>query len=178
MSNILKSKKGLTLVEVVIGMLVLSLIILMAGSTLAPMMRFQRRTNELAEQNFLLDNLANHIVYDLSMTMEEPVLTTPPAITPGVGTLTIPVEDLSGGDIIYRIAANGIIMRQQSTDDAGEPINNPLLPPEFYRGLGAESLALVGENTGGGIIYRLTLRLTNDNTTFVRTYAIRPLALN
>ena len=177
--KILKSKNGITLVELIIGMMVLSIIIAMLGTTLAPMMQFQRRANELAEQNTLLDNLANHIIYDLSMTLEE-INPLPPPLTPGgAGALTIPVGERNGGDIIYTIPANGILMRQQFTHDDGTPINNPLLPRQFYRGLTVHELQLVSENVGGGTIYRLTLTLRNENanTDFQRTYAIRPLAL-
>ena len=170
MIKILKNKKGLTLVELIIGMVVLSIILIMASAVLLPTLQFQRRANELAEQNALLDNLANQIVYDLSRAVE-------PVLFSG-GVLKIPVGAAGGGEVIYTVNSIGLIERQT----AGEAIAQPLLPNRFHRGLMVDNISLVQVDDTDldipGIVYELTVSLVNDNTTFTRDYIVRPLGLN
>jgi prepilin-type N-terminal cleavage/methylation domain-containing protein len=170
--KILKNKKGLTLVELLIGMVVLGIILTAVSAILIPMMQFQARANELAEQNALLDDLANQIIYDISM-----------AIQPGIGNVTLPDDDEmvipiaagGGGNVVYTIA-DGVIWRSQAN------INNPLLPGEFHlrmdeAGVRVETINLSVYNTTE-TIYTLTLTLENEDLKFERNYAVRPLALN
>ena len=164
MKKILKCKKGLTLVELIIGMVVLSIIIGMATAVMAPMMQFQRRSNELAEQNTLLDNLANHIIYDVSMAVED-------MPSSQSGTLNIPVAAGGGGPVAYTLD-NGIIWRNQAD------VNVPLLPEGFSRNMNVTVLALNQIPDANGTAFMLTIELSNENRRFTRDYAVRPLALN
>ena len=163
--KILKSKKGLTMVELIIGMVILSIIISMATAVMAPMMQFQRQANELAEQNALLDNLANQIVHDMSKAIDKPAQSG--------NEITIPIGTGGGGNITYTLI-EGIIWRQQVDDN----YNVPLLPDGFYRNFIVTVMDINQVPDANGTAYLLTLELSNDRRTFTRDYAVRPIAIN
>ena len=193
MIRVIRNNKGLTLVELVIGMVVLTIILTMVVSIVMPMMQFQRRANLLAEQNSLLDNLANQIIYDISMATS--IITTLETINapaaPGISApLLIPVSASSGSEIEYDIETfipagsnehTSLIRRSQAE------ITNYLLPDRFHRGLRVQSIAIervdeVNDNEVEGIVYMLTLVLQSipreghgSPVTFQRDYFVRPL---
>ena len=174
-TKILKSKTGLTLVELIIGMMVLSIIITMTFALVVPMMQFQRRVNLLAEQNAILDNLANQIIYDISMAMpdeEEKI----PTQNPDTGEIRIFLGGQSGNEVIYTVRTDitsGLNMIFRQTANKADP--EPLLPGLFHSGLDVVSVNL---EQIGNVVYELTIELANVNTRFERTYTVRPLGLN
>ena len=90
--------------------------------------------------------------------------------------MIIPVGHDNSGDIIYTVSADGIIMKEQLD------YVYPILPPEFYRGLTVDpleglELRRLSAGDGNGDFYELEITLSNENTTFNRIYAVRPLAL-
>ncbi|MCL2079538.1 MAG: type II secretion system GspH family protein [Oscillospiraceae bacterium] len=172
MLKILKSKKGLTLVELIIGIIVMSVILVAISGVVMPMMRFQARAIEVAEQNAMLDSLANQIIYDLASAIDTPNQSG----NSGEDDWALVISTGTGGGTVTYTIDSGIIMREQ----AG--VKSPLLPEGYHRKLEAQvnSVGIVelNEIEVDGIVYELTIELKKDDTLFSRAYAARPLALN
>ncbi|MDR2590103.1 MAG: hypothetical protein LBC71_03850 [Oscillospiraceae bacterium] len=65
MKNILKNKKGISLMEILVGSLIFSLVAMTVTSVLAPMMMAFNRANSLAEYSTVLDAVGNQIANDI-----------------------------------------------------------------------------------------------------------------
>jgi len=66
MINIIKAKKGMTLIEVLVGTILLGIVVMTIVAVITPMMMAYRRSNTLAEYNQVLDNVGNLLSSDLS----------------------------------------------------------------------------------------------------------------
>ena len=124
------NKKGLTMMELIVGILVLTIIMTAVTSIFAPMLRAYQRANNLAEANTILDNLANEIMYHITQADEiyPPVRDIgcddiPPMMTISLG---------GGRDIIFDIDDYENLL---FIEDVLSPYPRRLLfEPEFYRG--------------------------------------------
>jgi len=167
--KVLKNKKGITLVELLVGLLLLSIIVAAAGSTIAPMLKVYSKANEIAEWNTLLDNLANQMVSDLSE------MTVPIEDQPGAGPWSDNITFTAGWrTITYTVDANGMLLK--SINSAAPHL---VLPADFYKrkSVGFSIREEVPERA-----YMLTVSITppagETGETISRDYAIRPLVLN
>lgn len=64
----IKSKSGISLTELLVGMVLLSIFILTVGALLTNVTRLQRRVIEMTELNALVDNVSNPIIRELTNT--------------------------------------------------------------------------------------------------------------
>jgi len=64
------SKRGFTLIEVLVVCVLFAIIAVTAISVLSPMLRAYARANEIAEYNLLLDNVGNTIVSSMMQAAE------------------------------------------------------------------------------------------------------------
>ncbi|MCL2719527.1 MAG: type II secretion system GspH family protein [Lachnospiraceae bacterium] len=184
--KMLNNNQGLTLVELMVGIMIFAVITTSAMSIFAPMLRTMLRATEIAEYNTLFDNIANIIVSDLASSTAGPVLSGADVrLNPG-GTL----EDFTwtnGQDllwltinfpqaVVYTADGDGVLLRN----------GNPLLPQMFLnQGTAAtfvcvEVLTLDAANNVTERFYRLTLTLSNiiGDGGITRDYIVRPLVLN
>jgi prepilin-type N-terminal cleavage/methylation domain-containing protein len=168
MIKILKSKKGMTLTELIAGMMLFAIITAAVSAVLAPMLRTYARANDLAELNTLLDNLANHIISDLSKA----------TAIGNVGTQNIISITIDTDIVEYTVEHAG--------DDAGALLKRvngsaptPVFVKDFYKN---KSVSFLVTPESSGSAYTLTVRiLDRDNSPIPmisRDYAVRPLALN
>ena len=177
------NKKGLTMMELIVGILVLTIILVAVTSIFAPMLRAYQRANNLAEANTILDNLAAFILDDIArageiLPLDDRILGNgdvtppipPPVITPELtissSALTVifdvAIEPESGRQILWR-------------EDVGRLYRSPVLAPEFYRNTHLDIGWTVDRTY---CLVTITLRLySDDGWQRERTYAIRPLAL-
>jgi len=165
----LKSKKGFTLIELIVGLVIFGIISVAVSALLAPTLFAYMRANDFAEYNILLDNIANQIISDLSQSTEPPVF-------------------LEGGDqpdgTWNDVTITKLATRVRYTVDGGvlqREINGetfPVFTEDFYRRklVSFKLETLEGTTT----YYTLTVRLEHANGNFVieREYAVRPLILN
>jgi hypothetical protein len=101
MKKILKSKKGMSLMEILVGGILLGMVALTVSAVLAPFMLAFSRANDLAEYSTILDTVGNQIVSDLVRSSEEP--------TTAVNRVDITVD--SEDDVIYTIRqAAGVLI--------------------------------------------------------------------
>ena len=111
MKKLLKNKKGVTLMEVIIGGVLFALVALTVATVLAPMMMSFSIANDIAEYNLFLDDIGNRITSDISQSSSI-------TFTGGILSLTINSEAVS-----YSIS-NGILLRNGSK----------VFSEDFYRG--------------------------------------------
>jgi len=183
--KLLKSKKGFTLIELIVGLVIFGIISTAVATLLAPTLFAFMRANDFAEYNILLDNLANQIISDLTQSTERPT----PVLTNGSeqpdGTWNNVTITTPAARVRYTVAGTdnrGILVREIN----GDP--QPVFTEDFYRRkLVSFKLEYADHIITEGIpadeippSYKLTVRLEHTNRDFEiqREYAVRPLILN
>ena len=177
MLKIFKSKKGLTLMELIVGMLMFSIIGVAVSLTLAPTLMAYTRANDFAEYNTLLDNVANQIINDLSQLTQTPVI--------AQDDITITTSKVK----VRYFIENGILMKEIAGN-----VPWPVFADDFYKrkdvsftvtSSGTVSPGFATTTSLGApytltLTVRLTERVPDGNAAFEleRDYAVRPLMLN
>jgi len=169
-NKMLNDNRGMTLIELMVGMMIFAVITTSALSIFMPMMKIMMRSTEISEYNTQFDNVANLVINDLSSS-------TGPAVVnrsaPGQPLVRLLIEIDYPGAVVYEYDANGILLRN----------GIPLLPERFF---GWTSVVLEcinifeDDDDIDAIVYHLSVSLLgiNDDTGVSRTYVVRPLALN
>ena len=156
MIKILKKKKGISLIEILVGSLMFALIAITVSAVLAPMMMAYSRANDFAEYNTLLDDVGNRLVSELSQASR--------VIETGDNVLTIVTHN---GEISFTII-DGSLMRNGLA----------VFPPEFYKG---KSISFVTGATPPGFTVEVTINpsgsIAGSGLTLPREYAVRPLMI-
>jgi prepilin-type N-terminal cleavage/methylation domain-containing protein len=175
------NKKGVTLMEMVIALVVLSVILVAVTAVFAPILRTYLITTDYAEGNTILDNIATSILDDLANAID---ITPATGTTPG-NTMTIIFSKNAVGaptrDVAFHIpneagnVNNGIIMWHEPFV-AGSALNpRPLFHRNFYSG--KEVVMSWNFDAATGVI-ELTLELAADGWAMEpRTYSARPVGL-
>ncbi|MCL2052055.1 MAG: type II secretion system GspH family protein [Lachnospiraceae bacterium] len=177
-----KDNRGLTLVELIVGMFIFSIVTAATLSILMPMIRTMKRANEIAEYNTLFDNIANLIVSDLKKAVNP----WPLPLEDEYGNI---LEDGDGNIIGWRISVNSSpylidYANASETNEAGVTRsfilrNGTDLLPRHFSWWTNVSFSLVPPPDGQPMVYLLTVRLSDNNDiSLTRDYVIRPLALN
>jgi len=154
MIKLLKGKKGITLIEIIVGMFLLSMVVLTVSAVITPMMKTFTTANDFAEYNTLLDSVGNRIVSDMAQSS---------AIT-NLDPLTIVINSEA---IVY-------------TDTGGSLQRNgvPVFPEGFYR---RKAIDFNVTGTPPGFIVEVTISPSGgfgtSGATITREYAVRPLLL-
>lgn len=163
-------KAGVTIIEIIVGMLLFSVIAMSISSILVPVLRTYANANELAEMNTLLDNLANEITSDFASARSI--------------TFSGPEENMTATvDSVFTYAVDRGILFKNIT---------PVLPANYYKrktvtvtyydasGYGdvawTASPPSVTSSTSSYII-SITLLNGDGNPMISREYAVRPLVI-
>ena len=159
--KILKKKKGLSLMEILVGSLMFALIAVTVTSVLAPMMLAYSRANDFAEYNTLLDIVGNRIANDMAQASE---------IRQENNPLIMVVR---GSVITYTVDGNGVLLTSIGDNDL-----SPVFPPRFYRG---KTIDFSIDETAPGYTIEVTIGPATGQaaigSTISRQYAVRPLLL-
>lgn len=163
--KILESKNGMTLIELIVGMVLFVIVVTAVSTILVPMLKVYARANELAEYNTLLDNAANKIIGDLTnatallkhLDVENEI------------SITIDNPD----DVQYSIDSNSGVLLKNGT---------PVLSKDYYKNKSV-SFSCRPVESDSETAYMLTVNILSDrdggnNVMISREYAVRPLALN
>jgi len=199
MMMILSNKKGMTLMELIVGMVMFSIISVSISMLLAPTLFAYMRANDFAEYNALLDNIANQIISDLSQSTDEPkfppggdwiewradddssfltITTRTRLVRYTVGDLVFDTDNESLGGVLQRVGVN----------ENDEPELFDVFSEDFYKRKAVSfSIEEATSNSGEDITaYTLTVRLISTGTMastgrgfeVTRDYVVRPLMLN
>ena len=154
-------KRGLTLMEILVGGMLFGMIVLTVSAVLAPMMRSARIANDFAEFSHILDSVANTITSEMSQS-----------VISVAGTGTNSVTMIQDSATIVLSIDNGTLQRSVNTAPA-----TPVFPLNFYRGKTIEFVV-----TGTAPDYTVTVTIASDGAIGTaaireRTYAVRPLLM-
>jgi len=185
LTKIIKNKKGLTLMELIVGILMFTIISVTVSMVLAPILSAYTRANDFAEYNALLDNIANHLINDLSQSTEPPDFNngwTDPANPARDEFLTITTQNR----IIHYAVTDGILQREGVIDEDGDLVRRwfDVFSEDFYKRKLVSFMIEeeTDETTADVTAYILTVRLTEARGAapfeIERQYAVRPLILN
>ena len=121
MIMVLFNKKGTSLMEILVGILLFALLAITVSAVLTPMIMALKRATDLAEYNTLLDNVANQITSDITqaiapLELEQNTIT----IITTKGTLTYNLRN--------ETANGGILQIIESQNPARD-----VFPPGFYK---------------------------------------------
>ena len=148
------NKKGITLIELIISIMVLSIIIIAVTTVFAPIYRTYEQANDLAEVNTLLDNVSSVILDDVAKAI---------SISPGTSRFTI----TASYDIVYSHDEGGLLTR------SALGVEKPVFDKEFYRNSDISASCAVDS---GLVTISLTL-VSGNGWTVSRDYAARPVGL-
>ncbi|MEG1501167.1 MAG: prepilin-type N-terminal cleavage/methylation domain-containing protein, partial [Clostridiales bacterium] len=99
--EIIKDKSGVTLVELIIGIVMFSILTISVSLIFAPTLDIYVQVNELAELNSLANNIANQIAADLTRAGDVRII--------GDGTANEILEmDIAGAVTDYKVDSNGL----------------------------------------------------------------------
>jgi prepilin-type N-terminal cleavage/methylation domain-containing protein len=165
MKNPVNNKKGLTLVEMMVAMLVFTIIVGAVSVVFAPLMHTVFRSKEMSEVNALLDKLSIDIISDLADMNTDIVI---PA-----GGLDLAVSSLeirtSRVDVTYSIDAGGFLRK---TDHTG--VNVGIIDDSYYKN---KTVGITVTRSESTFTATLTLFDRDGNPMAARPYTVRPLAL-
>jgi hypothetical protein len=166
----------MTLIELVVGILMFTIISIAVSMMLAPILSSFTKANDFAEYNALLDNIANHLINDLSQSTSEPVFTEGDWAEDDHGIfLSIFTQNR-----IIRYAVMGGILQREGLDVNNETILRDVFSEDFYRRK-LVSFMIETDETPEMTAYFITVRLTergNAGFEIQRRYAVRPLIMN
>lgn len=169
MRKILKSRKGMTLIELTIGLVVFSIIILAVSATLTPTLRAYYNATELAEVNNLLDSLSAELLSDAAGAKTNFAGNSNLSVSgsPGAQTLTI-------GPVSYSVDASGVLQRRGS-----DGIDRPVLDAGFYKNKQLTVDYTLDEIPGSPVTLtvRMTLTRTGGSLLAARDYTVVPIGL-
>ena len=188
----LKNKKGFTLMELVVGILMFTIISITISMLLAPILSSYARANDFAEYNALLDNIANQIIDDMSQSTLPPVFLAGEEWSENNPDRNNPEPFLTvhthSRTIRYAVINN--VLEREGLVEVRDALGNitsveqhwfPVFAEDFYKRK-LVSFRIVPDNTTSATAYILTVRLTEDRGAapfqIERDYAVRPLVLN
>jgi len=164
--RIFRNKKGITLVELMVSMLLFTIIAAAVSAILMPMLNSFARANELAECNTLLDSVANVITRDLSKATEE---------IGALGTNILSITVNSVNDVRY------LIPEDPDSEYRGLLLKNgvPVFAKSFYKNKSVGIICARDDTAARGVVYKLTVIILSDKygEMIRRDYTVRPLAL-
>lgn len=169
MIKLLKNKKGITMIEMVVGMLVFSIIAISVTTILVPVLNAYSKANDLAEINTLLGNLSAEILDDLARSTSATVSDSGTKLTITTNANTIVYDiDAATGETDGFLCRNGIAVLHEGfyknktvsveyCDSDGATLSDGDVPAKFY--------------------VRLTLTSSEGTTMASRDYAVNLLRL-
>jgi len=152
--KIFASKRGLTLVEVIVGCVLFALIAVTAASVLSPMLKAYTRANEIAEFNLLLDSVGNRIISDMKQASE--------------------VQDYDEDTVTMMINSSTVVY--EVVDGVLQRNDNIVFPMDYYKGKNV-SFTIAPTSSDTGFLINVTVSSNNTGVEISRSYAVRPLLM-
>ena len=173
MLKCIKNQKGVTLVELIVAMIVMSIIMMAVTAVFAPIYQTYIEANELAEVNSLLDTISAVIMDDLA-----------DATVPAPAPITATLSDTSGvilgisSQPVANYRVNNGLLERNTKDFTNEGDWFPIYAQGFSRNKNVE---VVFSEAGG--VCTVTIILTDNRPAKLgrevarRSYVARPVGL-
>ena len=177
MRKLLRSKRGVTLTELIVAMLVFSILLLTASAVFSPMLRVYYQTVDFAETNPLLDEISNVMLADINEATQI-------TVTGGVLEVTRKRAGFAAYTVQFLFDNNGFLCRSVNGTSV------PVYDPQYYRGLFSRGKTvrvtytdradapLSGSVTGAFYIRVAVVDSGTGNESVTRRYAANPLCLS
>jgi len=149
----LSTKKGFTLVEVLVVCVLFALIAVTVTAIISPMLRAYARANEIAEYNMILDNVGNTIASNLMQASDIEVADNYASMMFESSSVVFDVADGS-------LQKNGILV----------------FAPNFYKGKSI-SFTITPAPAEPDFLVNVTVTSNSSGVTLSRSYAARPLLM-
>lgn len=164
MMKLLKDKKGTSLMELMVAMIIFAMIATSVTMILVPTLREYGRATELAQINSMVNNVGNEISSDLSQSTES-------ATIQALNTIDI---QMANNQVTYTSqgTSNGRSQLMRSYN-GGSP--SPVFAAQYYRDKG-----VVVSYTEEDKTYTIEVALYDENDELLvsRNFIVRPLILN
>jgi len=180
MLALLRSRRGVTLMELIVSIVVISLIMLAVTTVFGPFLQAFRRANSLAETNPIFDTISMLIQHDMQSAFGVAGIAPAAGVAVNGDYMTIRRVEHR---VIYRLTQCGcncgldVIERSVSAPEADDPTFSPLFDCNFYRG---KQVVFAWDWDKPNGIVTLTLDLDNleiNQAMAPRRYVFRPPGL-
>lgn len=165
---IIKNKQGLTLVEVVVGFLIFTILFMGVSAVLVPTLNTYAKANDMAELTTLMNTASAEITNDLSQSVRNAEIS---------GSGNDEIKIYVGGNVIdYRVTTGGIIERSFNGNTPA-----PIFDERYYKGKSVDMSFQVdyADPPAGEPTYTLNMKISNDRAgTLKSEFVVRPLILN
>ncbi|MCL2424793.1 MAG: type II secretion system GspH family protein [Oscillospiraceae bacterium] len=145
------SKRGFTLIEVIVVCVLFAIIATTAISVLSPMLKAYARANDIAEYNLLLDNVGNTIVSSMMQASDVKNIT---------DNSVIMIVDSS---LITYSVVDGILQKNDSI----------VFPKNFYKGKDV-SFVVTPATDAPDFLITVTVSSSSTGASISRSYAVNP----
>ena len=181
----LRSKRGMTLLETVVGMVIFSIIAVSVSMVLVPTSEVTAGAADLSENNTIMGRISAEIISDMKKATSMELIS---GVAGDTLKITVGVSSTSNYTIYYRVNGDGLLIKgslpnnMRVVHDAGYYKGRTIKLEFFAPPVTSSSVALSAPPTGplelpSSVIVRITLIRTSDNQDLlVRDYAVSPVA--
>jgi len=174
MRKLLKCKKGVSLMEIIVGMLLFGMVVMTMTAAISPLMLAYNRANDLAEYNQILDAIGNRITSDMAKASSiDPFTSDTDSLT---NNITMVIDNIT---VRYSLNANGQLHIQRGSSVATLETATPVYQQEFYRG---KSIGIAATGTSPNFFLEVTVTSTDSGrhtgSKITRPYAVQPLLMS
>jgi len=147
------SKKGMTLLEVLVVCVLFALIAVTVTAVISPMLRAYARANEIAEYNMILDNVGNTIVSNMAQASDIEYADNSVSLT------------IDSSDVVFEVI-DGSLQRN----------GNMVFPSNFYKG---KSISFIITPAPSEPDFLVDVTVSSDSTgvALSRSYAVKPIMM-
>jgi len=152
--KIIASKRGMSLLEVLVVCVLFALIAAMATAVISPMLKAYARANEIAEYNMILDNVGNTLVNNIAQASV--------------------IESFEDDSVSMIVGSSMLIF--DIYDGSLQKNGRKVFSQNFYKG---KSISFTITPTLDESSYLVDVTVTSDSTgvAISRSYAVRPLMM-
>ena len=168
-----QDKRGISLVEIMVGMLIFSIISMTIIVIMFPTLNSINKTKDLSEMGIFADNISAQIINDTKMAN---IIELSKESEPG-DTLTLVNQEHT---IVYKVI-DGRIKRNYDgqKDEGGTKIFNDIVSSKYYENKGVEVSyeAIISETVTVGCKVKLKILNKEKETAITREYSVLSLVI-
>lgn len=171
--KIAQDKRGISLVEIMVGMLIFSIISITIIVIMFPTLNSINKTKDLSEMGIFADNISAEIINDIKMANSIEIA----KVSEPVDTLTLVNQEHT---IVYKVI-DGRIKRNYDgqKDEGGTKIFNDIVSSKYYENKGVEVSyeAIISETVTVGCKVKLKILNKEKETAITREYSVLSLVI-
>ena len=180
-----QDKRGISLVEIMVGMLIFSIISITIIVIMFPTLNSINKTKDLSEMGIFADNISAEIINDIKMANSIEIINDiKMANSIEIAKVSEPVDTLTlvnqEHTIVYKVI-DGRIKRNYDgqKDEGGTKIFNDIVSSKYYENKGVEVSyeAIISETVTVGCKVKLKILNKEKETAITREYSVLSLVI-